>query len=45
MRGLVQGDGSIPAGAFVGGPSAMQAALDRMAGLTRTQAGVHRASQ
>ena len=41
LRGLVQSDGRIPIEVFVGGASAWQSALDRMAELASTQQGIY----
>jgi cyanophycin synthetase len=41
LYGLMQGDGRIPVEVFVGGAQAQQRALDRMAQLAQTQAGVY----
>jgi cyanophycin synthetase len=41
LCGLMQGDGRIPVEVFVGGAQAQQRALDRMAQLSQTQAGIY----
>jgi cyanophycin synthetase len=41
LRGLMHGDGRIPVEVFVGGAQARQRALDRMAELAQTQAGIY----
>jgi cyanophycin synthetase len=44
LRGLMHGDGRIPVEVFVGGASAWQAALERMAELASTQQGIYMTS-
>lgn len=41
LRGLMHGDGRIPVEVLVGGAQAQQRALDRMAELAQTQAGIY----